>query len=99
MRAASRITRKPKQPAESGQQPLLLHGISWDAYELMLDAFAEERVRMTYDRGDLELLGPNMGDGFIDCGPRKNIARPRRADLYRSCRSTSSTSFSATPRS
>src|SRR5262245_9683339 len=38
---------------------LLLHGIRWRTYLRLLRAFAEYRsVRLTYDRGALEIMSP-----------------------------------------
>jgi Uma2 family endonuclease len=43
-------------PAE---QRLTLYNVGWETYEKLLDAFGEHRaVRMTYDRGVLELMVP-----------------------------------------
>lgn len=61
MRAANRVTRKPKaKPTPAVGQSLLLHGISWEVYEQLVEAFAEEHVRLTYDDGDLELMAPRI---------------------------------------
>lgn len=43
------------QPASSH---VLLHGVSWDLYEQLLRETAEQHVRMTYDRGELEFMSP-----------------------------------------
>src|SRR5260370_10472577 len=38
---------------------VLLHGVSWQEYRRMLWAFAEQAgVRLTYDRGELEIMSP-----------------------------------------
>ena len=37
---------------------LLLHDISWETYERLLDDAGDQHIRMTYDRGDLELMPP-----------------------------------------
>src|SRR5262249_47577779 len=37
-------------------QYLLLEDVSWDAYEKMSDALSDRSVRMTYDRGALEIM-------------------------------------------
>jgi Uma2 family endonuclease len=40
-------------------QQLVLHGVSWQEYTLMLRAFAERPgYRLTYDRGALEIMSP-----------------------------------------
>lgn len=50
-------------------QCVLVHNVEWDAYEKMLDAFAGKRgVRLTYDRGDLEIMAPSYeheNDGTV----------------------------------
>lgn len=41
------------------EQRLTLYDVSWDTYEKLLEAFGEHRaVRVTYDRGVLELMVP-----------------------------------------
>ena len=43
----------------STQQRLVLHGVDWKTYSRLLHAFAERRsVRLTYDRGTLEIMAP-----------------------------------------
>ena len=37
---------------------LLLDGIDWHSYERCLDAFGEQRLFLTYDRGRLEIMAP-----------------------------------------
>jgi Uma2 family endonuclease len=37
----------------------LLHGVPWDAYVLLRDAPENYHVRMTYDRGTLEMMSPS----------------------------------------
>jgi Uma2 family endonuclease len=39
--------------------PFLLHGVPWDAYVLLRDAPENYHVRMTYDRGELEIMSPS----------------------------------------
>jgi hypothetical protein len=39
---------------------MLLHGVSWHEYTLMLRAFAARPgYRLTYDRGVLEIMSPS----------------------------------------
>ena len=41
------------------EQRITLHNISWDTYELLLEAFGEHRAaRLTYDSGVLEFMVP-----------------------------------------
>jgi Uma2 family endonuclease len=37
----------------------LLHGVSWQTYVALRDAPENDNVRMTYDRGDLEMMSPS----------------------------------------
>ena len=47
--------------AETGptDRRILLHGISWRTYEALLDDLDGSGVRLTYDRGDLEIASPS----------------------------------------
>lgn len=39
-------------------QRLVLYGVNWQTYEKALDTFGDRPVRITYDRGNLELMSP-----------------------------------------
>jgi Uma2 family endonuclease len=39
--------------------PVLLHGISWQTYEMLLRDIGEQRIMVTFDRGDLEIMAPS----------------------------------------
>jgi Uma2 family endonuclease len=39
-------------------QRLVVYGVNWQTYEKVLDAFADRPIRITYDRGNLELMSP-----------------------------------------
>ncbi len=43
----------------SPAQRFLLHGISWDDYEMMLKIVGDRPIRVNYDRGALELMSPS----------------------------------------
>ena len=45
-------------PAIEGQR-LLLHGVDWRSYEKFLDAVGNRPLRLTYDRGNLEIVAPS----------------------------------------
>lgn len=45
-------------PAED-EGRLVLAGVSWDQYEAILDLFSDRRLRLTYDRGTLEIMSPS----------------------------------------
>lgn len=40
---------------EADPQHIVLHNISWQSYETILRELGENRVRVTYDDGDLEI--------------------------------------------
>ena len=37
-------------------QRFLLHGVNWRSYQLLGEALLNRHVRITYDRGDLEMM-------------------------------------------
>src|SRR5688500_20354007 len=43
------------------EQHILLHNISWSGYETILREIGENRVRVTYDEGDLEIMTLSFG--------------------------------------
>jgi len=55
-------------PAE---QRFQLWGVGWKGYQAILDAVGDRRIRITYDRGDLELMTISPLHGFS----QKAIAR------------------------
>ncbi|MFO0958291.1 MAG: Uma2 family endonuclease [Isosphaeraceae bacterium] len=56
------MTAKPTPPVHpSATEPrVVLHGIGWDTYEKLLDDLGGSRVRLTYDRGTLEIMSPSF---------------------------------------
>ena len=38
---------------------ILLRGIRWETYERLLDEAGDQPIRLTYDRGDLEIMTPS----------------------------------------
>src|SRR5439155_18052169 len=52
-----------------GEQRLVLYGVSWQEYARMLRAFAERPgVRLTYDRGVLELMTLSLEhESLVSC--------------------------------
>jgi Uma2 family endonuclease len=44
---------------EQLERRILLHGISWETYESLRDAEENYHLRMTYDRGALEIMSPS----------------------------------------
>jgi len=45
----------------SSEQRILLHNVSWQTYETLLREFDERPIRLTYDRGDLEIMTLSHG--------------------------------------
>ena len=43
---------------EAGQR-FLLQNVGWDGYEAMLRIIGDRPIRLTYDRGDLEIMSPS----------------------------------------
>jgi Uma2 family endonuclease len=39
-------------------QRFVLYGVNWQTYEKALDTFGDRPIRITYDRGNLELMSP-----------------------------------------
>jgi Uma2 family endonuclease len=48
--------RKPTLPAAETPNRVVLHGVDWQTYCTVSDAFPEQRIRFTYDRGVLEIM-------------------------------------------
>src|SRR5687768_5484848 len=49
---------------------LILHGVEWDEYLRILRAFDERRLRLTYDRGALEIMTLSFeheNEGYVIC--------------------------------
>lgn len=46
------------QPPAALPQRFVLHGVNWQTYEKALEAFGDQPIRITYDRGSLELMSP-----------------------------------------
>lgn len=43
----------------AADQRFVIHDVSWKLYETLLDQLGDHAPRMTYDRGDLELMSPS----------------------------------------
>src|SRR4051794_38223768 len=53
------LLHQPRLPEPGAPQQFLLQGTNWQTYEKVLEAVGDRPVRVTYDRGDLELLSPS----------------------------------------
>ena len=57
--STNEVTSIVTQVLSLGEQRITLYNISWDTYELLLEAFGEHRAaRLTYDSGVLEFMVP-----------------------------------------
>jgi Uma2 family endonuclease len=54
-------TTEPKAPATSTdtEQRFVLYNVGWHGYETMLQLVGDRPIRLTYDRGNLELMWPS----------------------------------------
>ena len=59
MSAASQLPLPPRTLERSGDRRFLLHGIPWQIYLSLREADDSPGLRMTYDRGNLELMSPS----------------------------------------
>jgi Uma2 family endonuclease len=46
----------PRRPG--GHGPVVLDGVRWQTYQALLDDLGGRRIRLTYDRGALEIMAP-----------------------------------------
>jgi Uma2 family endonuclease len=51
-----RVSPTPAIPAPESVNRVVLHDVDWPAYRAIADALPERRVRLTYDRGALEIM-------------------------------------------
>jgi Uma2 family endonuclease len=56
MATTTEIRSRPLEP----ESRVVLHGVGWEGYETMLKLVGDRPVRLTYDRGDLELMVPSL---------------------------------------
>ena len=54
-------TTEPKAPATSTDtdQRFVRSKVGWNGYETMLQLVGDRPIRLTYDRGNLELMSPS----------------------------------------
>src|SRR3989442_707909 len=52
---------------------LLLHDVSWDFYEATLRELGERNLRITYDKGSLEIMAPLYDHEWAKAGIRRLI--------------------------
>lgn len=51
--------------AANGAGCVVLHGVSWEVYQALRQPEENNHLRMTYDRGDLEIMSPQRKHGKI----------------------------------
>jgi Uma2 family endonuclease len=60
--AATRPTPPPVEtpPAPSHERPagIVLHGISWQLYDMLVNELERQHIRISYDNGEMELMAP-----------------------------------------
>jgi Uma2 family endonuclease len=44
-----------------GERRFVIPGVGWDGYQTLLDLIGDRPIRLTYDRGDVELMSPLCG--------------------------------------
>jgi len=51
----------PSLPPRSPEPPqsVVLHNVSWDLYERLIEVAGDSHTRITYFRGDMEILYPS----------------------------------------
>jgi Uma2 family endonuclease len=54
------ILHRPDPAQVEPAQRFRVSGVDWQSYEQILEALGEHHVRITYDRGELELMSPLM---------------------------------------
>jgi len=60
---ATAVETKPTRTPD-GEHRFLLRGVGWEGYEALLRMVDGGRVRVTYDRGDAELMSPSQNHEF-----------------------------------
>lgn len=53
------ILSKPERLPRESEQRIVLSGVGWAGYEKLLEVVGNRPVRVTYDRGDIELMSPS----------------------------------------
>jgi Uma2 family endonuclease len=53
-----KVEPKTEAPAAPGELRFPLPGIGWEGYEKLLEIIGDRPIRVTYDRGDAELMSP-----------------------------------------
>jgi hypothetical protein len=51
------VAEPPVMPAE-GERRFVIRNLGWDGDQTLLNLLDEHNIRLTYDRGDVELMSP-----------------------------------------
>jgi Uma2 family endonuclease len=54
------ITTTPREHPGAKDMRVVIRGVGWQGYQKLLDVVGDRPVRLTYDRGDVELMSPSM---------------------------------------
>ncbi|HWE39589.1 MAG TPA: Uma2 family endonuclease [Isosphaeraceae bacterium] len=54
---------EPRSCPVEGEQRFVIPGVGWDGYQALLDLIGDRAIRLTYDRGDVELMAPLYAHG------------------------------------
>jgi hypothetical protein len=53
------VTETRANSARIGEHRIVIRDVGWSGYQSLLKMIGDQRVRVTYDRGDAELLSPH----------------------------------------
>jgi Uma2 family endonuclease len=56
---------EPRSKTLTPEQRVVLRAVGWEGYETILALVGDGHTRLTYDRGDLELMSPSMDHEFL----------------------------------
>jgi Uma2 family endonuclease len=51
----------------TAENRLLMHGVRWQTYEMLVADLGESHIRLTYDKGELELMSPSREHESYKC--------------------------------
>jgi hypothetical protein len=58
--ATATPTARPIKTRPVPEQRFLIRGVGWEGYETLLALLGDRPIRLTYDRGDVELVSPSQ---------------------------------------
>jgi Uma2 family endonuclease len=51
---------EPRARTLDGEHRFLIQGVGWEGYQILHDLIGDRSIRVTYDRGDIELMSPRF---------------------------------------